>query len=348
MFSLLFRQSNVPYDMFDAQRSAEEALRFHKCERIYHLGQEMAWDGKDVLAMLLAQHGRPALDDQRRHALESILTVVLWGEMAAWKISSQLANGLVPLEAKMAATSQAHDEARHFYVMYDYLNLLGWTAAPMDAAPQALLDLVLNTKDMPAKILGMQLMVETMALAIFQALRESDVEPILCDLLKYYERDEARHVGLGVQHLPDLVRGASKAERMRLNLFQVQIMSYALWEAKALDKHFRVLGVSTRSIVERARRKQIAAFGALWEAMGLNVEQGKSTVSRASSAAIEAVFPASEAPIYQRARTVARLLRGQEQTHVGRDELSQHDRHVIRTARDRWAGARAGVEAQQA
>ena len=38
-------------------------------------------------------------------------------------------------EARMAATSQAHDEARHYYVMRDYLNLLG--EVPTEIDPQS-------------------------------------------------------------------------------------------------------------------------------------------------------------------------------------------------------------------
>jgi hypothetical protein len=64
----------------------------------------------------------------------------MWGELAAWKISAQLADELEPLEAKLAATSQVHDEARHFYVMHDYLDALGEKAEPMEFWSQRVLD----------------------------------------------------------------------------------------------------------------------------------------------------------------------------------------------------------------
>src|SRR4051812_29180598 len=199
-------KTQIPYGMFDWERNAEDAKRFARCERIYHLGQELAWDGKDILASLLKLHGGIRLAPEKAEALKSVFSIIMWGELAAWKISAQLADRLVPLEAKLAATSQAHDEARHFYVMHDYLSALGYVPEPMGPAPQALLDTVLGTDNLLYKLLGMQLMIETMALSIFQAVRESQVEPVLCELLKYYERDEARHVGLGVQYIPDLMR----------------------------------------------------------------------------------------------------------------------------------------------
>ena len=127
-----YGQTQIRYDMFDIVRNADEARRLGKCERIYHRGQEMAWDGKDILPMLLAKHGGIQIAPEKKQALERVFAIIMWGELAAWKISAQLADGLVPLEAKMAATSQAFDEARHFYVMHDYLRELGYVPERMD------------------------------------------------------------------------------------------------------------------------------------------------------------------------------------------------------------------------
>ena len=38
-----FGRSKIAYDMFDLERSASEARRLSKCERIYHRGQDLAW-----------------------------------------------------------------------------------------------------------------------------------------------------------------------------------------------------------------------------------------------------------------------------------------------------------------
>ena len=108
-------KTELAYDMFDLDRSAEEARRLVKCQSIYHRGQELAWDGRDLLGELIAKHGGVHIaDPEKAAALSRIFNIILWGELAAWRISAQLADRLVPLEAKMAATSQAFDEARHF------------------------------------------------------------------------------------------------------------------------------------------------------------------------------------------------------------------------------------------
>ena len=108
----------LPFDMFDGALSPEEARSARKLAGIYHKGQARAWNGEEVLSDLLDRHGGIQLPPEQRRAILGLFSVILWGELAAWKISADLARRLEPLEAKMAATSQAHDEARHFYVMH--------------------------------------------------------------------------------------------------------------------------------------------------------------------------------------------------------------------------------------
>ncbi len=286
--------THIRYDMFEIAAGAEEARRFDKCERIYHRGQEMAWDGREILPMLLAKHGGIQLSPEKRGALERVFAIILWGELAAWKISLQLADGLVPLEAKMAATSQAHDEARHFYVMHDYLKELGYVPKRLDRAPQALLDLVLDTPNLAYKLLGMQLMIETIALTIFQTVRESNVEPVLCELMTYYERDEARHVGLGMQYLPSLMQRMSKAEVGAMITFQVRLLTWALWELKLLENDFAVLGIEPRVVVDRGRKKQLAALHEAFNALGVAWQEDRNVPAAALKAIVEVVFPIDE------------------------------------------------------
>src|SRR5262249_4298020 len=98
--------ASLPYDMFDLARSASEARRYERVENIYHRGQDLAWNGREVLASLVDKHGGVHVPPDKREALAAVFGPILWGELAAWKISAQLADRLEPLEAKMAATSQ--------------------------------------------------------------------------------------------------------------------------------------------------------------------------------------------------------------------------------------------------
>lgn len=243
--------------MFSRELTEREARRARRMESIYHVGQARIWDGRDVLAKLIERHGRPTLRERERKALSRIFSIIMWGELAAWKISAQLADELVPLEAKLAAASQVHDEARHFYVMHDYLEALGEEAPPLDRWSRRVVEMTLGTKDLTKKLLGMQLTIETIALTIFQHVREMRVEPVITELLPYYERDEARHVGLGAQLVPELVAKMSIPEHVSLGLFQLDLLASSIFSLKAMAPDLLAIGVDPRDILAIGYRKQL-------------------------------------------------------------------------------------------
>ncbi|HLK41685.1 MAG TPA: ferritin-like domain-containing protein [Polyangiaceae bacterium] len=250
------RDSDLPFDMFDTAYSDAEARRARRMESIYHVGQAKIWDGRDVLAKAIAKHGKPELPAEKRRALARIFGMIMWGELAAWKISAQLADQLEPLEAKLAAASQVHDEARHFYVMHDYLEALGDRPPRIEYWAERVLKRTLGTDSLLKKLVGMQLTVETIALVSFQRVRELEIEPVLTELMAFYERDEARHVGLGVQLVPQLVAELSLAGAIDLAVFQVDLLLATLISMKTIERDLLALGVDPRSLLGIAFRRQ--------------------------------------------------------------------------------------------
>jgi demethoxyubiquinone hydroxylase (CLK1/Coq7/Cat5 family) len=246
----------LPYEMFEARYTEAQARRARKMENIYHVGQDRAWKGRDVLNELVKKHGRPDMSPEARRALARIFSIIMWGELAAWKISAQLADALVPLEAKLAAASQVHDEARHFYVMHDYLTLLGERPQKLDWWSRKVVEMTLTTDCLAKKLLGMQLMIETIALTIFQRVRELNAEPVLSELLLYYERDEARHVGLGVQLLPGLMNEMSLPEQIDIAGFQLKLLLATIGGLKSMEKDLLSIDVDPRSLLRIAAKKQ--------------------------------------------------------------------------------------------
>jgi hypothetical protein len=285
----------IDTSIFDRDRTKEEARRAHRLEHIYHAGQDKLWDGRKVLSELLEKHGGIQMPLDKQRALAKVFSALMWGELAAWKISAQLADSLTDFEAKMAATSQVHDEARHFYVLHDYLDHLDVEIPPLDRPTRMLLESVLATDSLLEKLVGMQLFVESMALTVFKTVRELNVEPVLSDLLLYYERDEARHVGLGVQHTPDLVRGLRWRDRARLDAFQLKIVIAALFSLKSMEDSFVALGVDPRAVADYGKEKMMSAIELLAEANGdrVNAVAGQ-TVSRIFEASCELIFPSGE------------------------------------------------------
>jgi hypothetical protein len=169
-------------------------------EKVYHKGQEKIWDGRKTLDDLLEKYPNLDIDNMQATALKNILAIILWGEYVAWNVSSEMSAKFVEQGPKMAAVSQAHDEARHFYVMKDYLEKrLNYKPETLFKAALRVLEEVSNTNCMAKKLLGLQLMIEPVAITIFRFVRKSNIDPILSELLEYYEKDEARHIALGVK-----------------------------------------------------------------------------------------------------------------------------------------------------
>jgi hypothetical protein len=236
-----------PYALLDAwaERAAGET---RKLERLYHNTQAYAWDPRAVLDELVAKHGGVHVPEEKKEALGHLFTVLLWGELAAWNIAADLARALPDLDAKMAATGQVFDEARHFTVLREYLGRAGVPIPPVNPFGRRLLRNILGTSSVIEKLYGMQLTVETLALGIFKGLAASRVEPVLCDLLEYVERDESRHVALGVLYLPKLLARTTAVERARNWAFNIELFVLSLAGGQVLDKHFQVLGLDHREL----------------------------------------------------------------------------------------------------
>jgi hypothetical protein len=284
------KRTKIPFDMFALEKSADEARRHDKLRHIYHRGQDLAWDGRAVLSELVAKHGGIHVPPEKAHALSKVFEIILWGELAAWKVSAELADELEPLEAKMAATAQAHDEARHFYVMYDYLKALGYTPSRIDPFSQRVLDVTLGARRLSHKLLGMQLMLETIALTIFAEVRESRVEPVLADLLRYYEKDEARHVGLGTQFLPTLLRRQRGWDAAETMLFQLKLVFWATASLKAMEQDLHTIGIAAPHLIERGKDIQMRAFAEMWRHMG-GEPPGNDAINRVMNGVDAALFP---------------------------------------------------------
>lgn len=306
------RRSFLPYDMFDIERSASEARRFDRMENIYHRGQDLAWDGRKLLEESLKKHGGVNIAPELVEAVRAVYAPILWGELAAWKIAAQLADRIEPLEAKMAATSQAHDEARHFYVMHDWLKLAtGSVPKSMNRPIEEMLGAVLHTPSLAKKVVGMQLQIETTALTIFQASRESNFCPVLSDLLIYFEKDEARHVGLGTQYLPTLLEPMGPAERLDFTLFQFKVILWSMGGLRAMERHLRTLGIDPRRVLTLGHAKQEMVYNELWDlAPGTQSVVGDA-LSRMVEATAEALWPDESTPRTLRGRvgSVLRTLR---------------------------------------
>ncbi|MEO8549849.1 MAG: ferritin-like domain-containing protein [Kofleriaceae bacterium] len=243
-----------PYDFGDPGIVGQAEARTSTIARIYHKGQEQAWDGRTVMDELIAKHGEIRFPPEKREAFERIAAVLLWGELAAWSISADLALKLEDTPAKMAASSQVFDEARHFYVLREYMWRAGLRVDRLGGWSRRLLVELLETDNLLYKVVGMQLLVESTAVVMFRSIADAKLEPVLSELLYYFERDEARHVGLGVLALPDVLAGLSEREALALWWFQTKMQFEMIAGGMTLRHAFDTLGIDQSELNEHGFR----------------------------------------------------------------------------------------------
>lgn len=137
----------------------------------------------------------------------------LHGEQGALLAASQLVNCVPDIDSKYYAATQVMDEARHVEVFDRYLHEKIGQSYPISPYLKQLLDLILKDSRWDMKLLGMQIMVEGLALAAFQVTRDHVAEPLLRDLTTYVLQDEARHVAYGVLALRDHYDDMKESDR---------------------------------------------------------------------------------------------------------------------------------------
>ncbi len=147
------------------------------------------------------------------HVLASALSNIVHGEQGAMLVASQLTTCAPTYNAKLYAASQTFDEARHVEVYHKYLReRIGWVY-PIIPGLKLLLDKILTDPRWDLKFIGMQIIIEGLALAAFERQRASVMDPLLKDIFYLVIRDEARHVTFGVNYLEEFVSTLSEKER---------------------------------------------------------------------------------------------------------------------------------------
>jgi hypothetical protein len=157
---------------------------------------------------------RAEIEELRRHSTSWMLSQFLHGEQGALLAASQVVDTVPWLDAKLYGATQVMDEARHVEVYERYLREKVELTYPVNPELKSLLAAILSDARWDVKYLGMQILVEGLALAAFQFVHAFSTEPLLKDLTHHVMRDEARHVAFGVLSLADYYqRELSEAER---------------------------------------------------------------------------------------------------------------------------------------
>ena len=140
------------------------------------------------------------------------LSQFLHGEQGALLVASQLVSCAPTFNAKLYAASQTFDEARHVEAFNKYIQTRQRMMYPIGNGLKSLLDKILTDPRWDLKFIGMQIIIEGLALAAFNVARQGTNDPVFKDMLYLIIRDEARHVTFGVNYLEEFIKTLSEEE----------------------------------------------------------------------------------------------------------------------------------------
>lgn len=172
-----------------------------------------------------------------------MLSQFLHGEQGALICTAKITETVPWYDAKLYASTQVVDEARHVEVFARYLEEKLEGGYQINAHLGMLLDDIVSDSRWDFTYLGMQIMVEGLALAAFGFMHQLTGEPLLKKMLRYVMSDEARHVAFGVLSLKEVYDGMTDAEMMDRQEFAYEasirmrdrFLQQEVWEHMGVD-----------------------------------------------------------------------------------------------------------------
>ena len=201
-------------------------------ETIPIFGSDM-WERMD-------ERGRRAV---RHHMAAWLNSQFLHGEQGALICTAKIVQVCPDVDSKFYAATQVMDEARHMETYSRYLREKVELAYPINANLKSLLNDIVGDPRWDMTNLGMQIMVEGLALAAFSMIRDYSNEPLAKALNTYVMQDEARHVAFGRLALRELYPQLTQPERDEREEFVVyasylmrdRFLAEEVWENVGLD-----------------------------------------------------------------------------------------------------------------
>ena len=158
----------------------------------------------------------------RHHLQASQISQFMHGEQGALIATSKIVQTVPDIDSKFYAATQVMDEARHVEAYSRLLHEKFELAYPITHGLSALLEQGLSDSRWDMTYLTMQILIEGLALAAFQRIRDQSKNPLAAAVNAYVMQDEARHVAFGRIALRDYYPQLSEAERGEREEFVVE------------------------------------------------------------------------------------------------------------------------------
>jgi hypothetical protein len=203
---------------WDAQKRIDWDLEVDPCDALGVPDEAMALYGTTYWEAM-SEKDRAEI---RRHFASWQFSQFRHGEQGAMICAAKIVEAVPDLDAKYYSATQTMDEARHVELYSRFLHEKIGLVYPINTQLQSLLDDTLTDARWDMPYLGMQVLIEGLALAAFGVLRDATTKPLPRQLLAYVMQDEARHVAFGRMTLRDYYRQLSDAERREREEFVVE------------------------------------------------------------------------------------------------------------------------------
>jgi hypothetical protein len=204
----------------------------------------------------LASFGRPAWDAFRWEFQCWMLSQFLHGEQGALVATARLAECHPDVEAKLFAANQVGDEARHVEVFARYLRDKIGFSYEISSPLAALLEDTVGDSRWDITALGMQIIIEGLAMAAFRVGAKTFHDPLVRQITTLVARDEARHISFGILSLEGFYDEMTTAERADREHFVLEA-------ASAMRRRFLLEDIWERMGVDVAVGSEFAATSAV-------------------------------------------------------------------------------------
>jgi len=207
------------------------------------------------------------MNDQEKRQLRHHMSAwtnsqFLHGEQGALICASKIVPAVPDVDCKFYAATQVMDEARHVETYSRYLREKVEMAYPINPYLKSLLEDVVKDSRWDMLCLGMQVMIEGLALAAFAMTRDFSEEPLGKALTTYVMQDEARHVAFGRLSLREYYPQLTQAERDEREEFVVyasylmrdRFMAEEVWETLGLPVKECLSYVETSEVMREFRK----------------------------------------------------------------------------------------------
>jgi hypothetical protein len=185
----------------------------------------------------------------RRHSQAHDLSQFLHGEQGALICTAKIVQQVPDIEAKFYAATQVMDEARHVEVYKRLLHEKFDLAYPIVPPLQSLIDGILRDSRWDMTYLGMQVLIEGLALAAFAGIRDVAKNSLAAAVNAYVMQDEARHVAFGRLTLREYYPRLSEKERAEREEFAVEAC-YTMRDRFNSREVYERLGLPIRECIE--------------------------------------------------------------------------------------------------